>query len=86
MLDKISEFWDSLDDEKIFSKKALIFGAFSFALLGIVIGVFCSPKGDTTISSMNGNQDYSKHGCDGDCDCDCCNDDDECDDDCCCGK
>ncbi|MCI8448211.1 MAG: hypothetical protein HFH30_07415 [Eubacterium sp.] len=52
---KIKEFWVSLEEETIISKKELFLGLMTCLLAGIVAGVFFGPKKNVAIGSNNGN-------------------------------
>ena len=55
---KLKEFWASLDEETIISKRELFLGLLSCVLAGIVTGIFFSPRKNVTIGSNNGKGDY----------------------------
>jgi len=55
MRGKWESFKVSLSEEKTMTKKELLLTVAVFALAGIVLGMFLSPRKNTTIGSHNGN-------------------------------
>lgn len=57
-MNKIKNFWVSLEEETIVSKRELVLGLMTCFLAGVVAGVFFSPKKSVAIGSNNGNGSY----------------------------
>lgn len=60
---KIKEFWASLEDETIISKRELFLALVTCTLAGIVAGVFLSPKKNVEIGSNNGSNNSGCREC-----------------------
>ncbi len=54
-MNKIKEFWASLDDVTTISKKELFLSITTCVLAGIVFGFLFSPKKTSIFGSYNGN-------------------------------
>ena len=68
MCEKWNEFMEKMEEREFTVAEAILTVLTAF-LLGMVIGIFCSPKKRVMIGSNNGNN--SGNGCGCDCDCDC---------------
>ncbi len=52
-MERIKEWWESLDDETIINKKLLLFEFTTAVLAGILLGVIFTPFRSITIASNN---------------------------------
>ena len=62
MKEKWELFKESLLEEKIMTKKEWLLTLAVFALAGIVVGMFLSPRKNMTIGSHNGNNSGNNTG------------------------
>ena len=53
MITKIKNFWTSLDETTIISKRELFLGIVAAALAGLALGMIFTPKKTVTIGSNN---------------------------------
>ena len=76
MITKMKNFWTSLDETMIVSKRELFLGIVAVALAGLALGMIFTPKKTVTIGSNNSGNgcNCGNSGCDG---CEDCGDEDE---------
>ena len=65
-MQRIKDWWESLDDETIINRKLLFFEFLTAVLAGILIGVIFTPFRSITIASNNEDCGNGNCGCDQD--------------------
>ncbi|MCR4690983.1 MAG: hypothetical protein K5739_06550 [Lachnospiraceae bacterium] len=69
MMEKLRDYWESLDEEKVINGKLFLFEILTAALAGVLLGILLTPFRSICIASNN-------EGCSAS-DCGCCKDEDD---------